>query len=195
MDSAYGVDVDPALVEILGQPHSRAESESGISWKYQSCQENWELHGVGSRGHWLSWAGNETIHVRKGQTEWRSWAEGEDTSITEDEVDESEAACRLSSFDTDRRMSEKVDVRADDRDGTPVTVAALERTLDYVLPGKEIRVSDELVFEVSPGRFVEYRIYYVEDGDWRLGARYTFEYLDELPEGVFEFTREFDPAP
>ncbi len=170
------------VMELNGQASPR--TESGLTWDYPEKREAWMRHGVGSRQEWSSKRGT-TVHVRHGQTEWYGDREYADVSETTDELDEASAVMWLSNVKQNfPRPGRPSEMEQQERDGKPVVVLTRYFTVEVVRanPAKEV-----LAFELHPSRLVERSLYYEVEGEWRLGEHSKYEYLDELPEGVFDF--------
>jgi outer membrane lipoprotein-sorting protein len=184
IDEAMKAAETTPIHEVMELDAHPSRTESGLSWDYPERREDWMLHGVGSRHEWTSKRGT-TVHVRHGQTEWHGYGQHAYVEETDDEVDEASAVSWLANVKQNfPRPDRPNEMDQEERDGKPVVVLTRYFTVEMVRanPAKEV-----LVFELHPSRFVERSLYYEVEGEWRLGEHSKYEYLDELPEGVFDF--------
>ena len=170
--------------------HPSGRSESGLSWDHPARYEVWGLHGVGSRLERDDGTG-KTVTVRHGKTVWLGSRRDAAVTETDDEVDEASAYACLYMFKQNfPRPDRPAEVKREERDGKPVAVLVRYYTIDLTRT-KTCPVKEVTVFELNTSRLVELSAYYNVEGEWRLVKQTKYEYLDKLPEGVFEFK----PAP
>ena len=187
-----------------------AKGQTVMSFDCPSTRESWCLYGVGERYTWNrpewrpeDWSRStphtRSFHVRHGDTRW-SWTlrpssstprpvkvfiENEKGDIAPDAL---EALNQLKGDTT--KLSGSIEIDRKERKGKPVA-----EIVRYISPDPNAKdwpkysnteKKDILVFELETKTLVESMWYAVVEGQWRLTSHLTFEYLEEIPEGIFE---------
>ena len=187
-----------------------AKGQTVMSFDCPSTRESWCLYGVGERYAWNhpecrpeDWSRSRphsrSFYVRRGDTAW-SWSlrpssstprparvfiENAKGDIAPDAL---VALDELKGYTT--KLSRSLEIDCKERKGKPVA-----EIVRYISPDPNAKdwpkysnteKKDILVFELETKTLVESMWYAVVEGQWRLASHSTFEYLEEIPEGIFE---------